>query len=554
MKNQQHQPHHTHPSRRKRKSESEANNASQSADVGSNDPMEAVLMLRAAAAAAASPARWRCFGEASLAGQGQPGVVRLGFARRSSGAVRARLGPARAHLSVEPRKDVTGADQVDDEEEDAGAVTLFVGLPADVVVSDGRAVNRPKAVSAALRALKLLGVDGVEMPVSWAIVQPGSGDLFEWAGYVAVAGMVRDAGLSLRVSLNTDGAALPRWVAAPDALFTDRSGHRREGCLSFAVDELPVLAGKSPLEAYEAFFRSFADVFEDFFGSTITDVTVSLGPNGELRYPSYPPGRCGSGVGEFQCYDKYMLARLKRHAESSGQPLWGLTGPHDGPRYDESPESSAFFREPGGSWKTEYGGFFLSWYTGELLGHGDRVLAAASRAFGGKPVELSAKVPLLHRSRPTEATAGLHGGYGPVAEMFARHACTVIASGVEDAAGSSPADELLVRIKDACSQHGARLAAESVPFAVAKDGARSTGAWAALLTAERTRPCQFTYQRMGAEFFSPAHWPQFVQFVRALECPEEVHEDDLPGAIDGGELLTVPSASEQGDAREVQTV
>ena len=79
---------------------------------------------------------------------------------------------------------------------------------------------------------------------------------------------------------------------------------------------------------------------------------MSLGPNGELRYPSYPPGSNGadgySGAGEFQCYDKYTLARLKRHAESSGQPLWGLSGPHDGPRYDESPESSAFFREPGG--------------------------------------------------------------------------------------------------------------------------------------------------------------------------------------------------------------
>ena len=161
---------------------------------------------------------------------------------------------------------------------------------------------------------------------------------------------------------------------------------------------------------------------------------MSLGPNGELRYPSYPPGSNGadgySGAGEFQCYDKYTLARLKRHAESSGQPLWGLSGPHDGPRYDESPESSAFFREPGGSWESAYGEFFLSWYAGELLAHGDRVLAAASRAFGGKPVELSARVPLLRGSRPAEAAAGLHGGYGPVAAMFAGRGCTVIACGV----------------------------------------------------------------------------------------------------------------------------
>jgi hypothetical protein len=48
-------------------------------------------------------------------------------------------------------------------------VRLFVGLPADAVVSDGRGVGRRRAVSAALRALKLLDVDGVELLVSWAV-------------------------------------------------------------------------------------------------------------------------------------------------------------------------------------------------------------------------------------------------------------------------------------------------------------------------------------------------------------------------------------------------
>jgi hypothetical protein len=295
----------------------------------------------------------------------------------------------------------------------------------------------------------------------------------------------------------------------------------------------------------------------------IQEVTVSLGPNGELRYPSYPPGSGGAddyvGVGEFQCYDKHMLARLKRHAESSGQPLWGLSGPHDGPRYDESPESSAFFREPGGSWKTAYGDFFLSWYAGELLAHGDRVLAAATRAFEGKPVQLSAKVPLLHGSCAADATAGYHGGYGPFIEMFSRHECTVVASGVDarrDGAGSSHAEELLSRIKDACAEHGTQLAAESAPLAMARDGDGSMGVWGALLSDERTKPCQFTYPRMGAEFFSQPHWPLFVQFVRALELPDEAHQDDLPAAIDDGERLTVPSSDSeaQGETREAQTV
>uniref|UniRef100_A0ACD5WXR2 Uncharacterized protein n=1 Tax=Avena sativa TaxID=4498 RepID=A0ACD5WXR2_AVESA len=581
--------------------------------------MEAMLMQQTAAAAAAGPARRRCIGETAALAGNRLGVVRLaGMARCANWGVRARPGLARAQLAAEQRTEVAGEELRDDDDE-TRAMRLFVGLPADVISTDGSKVNRPRAIRVGLRALKLLGVDGVELPVSWAIVQPGSDEQFEWTGYLAVADMVRDAGLSLRVSLLTHGhgatlpdtvadagtvtavadagnantesvsdhgttvpdtvadagttlldtvadaeadTTLPGWVADahaadPDILFTDRSENHRKECLSFAVDELPVLDGKSPIEAYEAFFRTFADAFQDFLGSTITDVTVSLGPDGELRYPSYPPGSDRgdgyAGAGEFQCYDKHMLARLKQHADSSGRPLWGLSGPHDAPRYDESPESSGFFREPWGSWQTDYGSFFLSWYGGELLAHGDRVLSAANRAFAGKQIELSAKVPFLRRrSRPAEATAGLHGGYGPVAEMFARHTCTLLVSGMKGAAAGSEAEELLAQIKDACTEHGARLAYENASLAVATDGAGTPCVWGGLLAADRTRPCHFTYQRMGAEFFSTEHWPLFVQFTRDVEFPEEADKDDLPTADEDGNRLPLSGRVAQGAEKEAQ--
>jgi len=57
----------------------------------------------------------------------------------------------------------------------------------------------------------------------------------------------------------------------------------------------------------------------------ITEVTVGMGPAGELRYPSYPEGDGRwrfPGVGEFQCYDAYMLADLKREADLVGEPEW----------------------------------------------------------------------------------------------------------------------------------------------------------------------------------------------------------------------------------------
>ena len=60
-------------------------------------------------------------------------------------------------------------------------------------------------------------------------------------------------------------------------------------------------------------------------GTVITEITIGMGPAGELRYPSYPEGDGRwrfPGVGEFQCYDKYMLASLRAAANAVGQPEW----------------------------------------------------------------------------------------------------------------------------------------------------------------------------------------------------------------------------------------
>jgi len=68
---------------------------------------------------------------------------------------------------------------------------------------------------------------------------------------------------------------------------------------------------------------NFSDCF--LLGSKLVEVTVGLGPAGELRYPAYPEGDGRwrfPGVGEFQCYDKYMLADLKQAADAVGRPEW----------------------------------------------------------------------------------------------------------------------------------------------------------------------------------------------------------------------------------------
>ncbi|RYR61549.1 hypothetical protein Ahy_A04g018725 [Arachis hypogaea] len=50
-------------------------------------------------------------------------------------------------------------------------VRLFVGLPLDAVSKDCNSLNHARAITAGLKALKLLGVEGVEFPVWWEIIE-----------------------------------------------------------------------------------------------------------------------------------------------------------------------------------------------------------------------------------------------------------------------------------------------------------------------------------------------------------------------------------------------
>lgn len=84
------------------------------------------------------------------------------------------------------------------------------------------------------------------------------------------------------------------------------------------------------------------------------------------------------GVGEYQCCDKYMLADLRAAACAAGHPEWGHGGPHDAGHYNSRSWDTGFFRSQGGNWQTEYGHFFLSWYSGLLVRHARRVLGAAA--------------------------------------------------------------------------------------------------------------------------------------------------------------------------------
>ncbi|KAJ9537246.1 hypothetical protein OSB04_029979 [Centaurea solstitialis] len=449
-------------------------------------------------------------------------------------------------------------------------VKIYVGLPMNSV-SDCNGINHSRAVAAGLKALKLLGVEGVELPIWWGVAEKEAMGKYEWSGYLTLVEMIQKAGLKLHVSLCFHGCKeesipLPKWVSEigesqPDIFFTDHSGKHYKDCLSFGVDDLPVFDGKTAMQVYEGFVESFRNSFSPFMGSTITGITIGMGPDGELRYPSnqdHSKNSVAPGAGEFQCYDQNMMNYLKQHAENLGNPLWGLSGPHDAPTYNQQPILNTFFKEAG-SWESPYGDFFLSWYSLQLTFHADKILSLAASTFSETPVTVSGKLPLIHswyksRSHPAEATAGFYNtinrdGYEEIAKIFSKNSCKMVLPGMDlldelqPAESFSSPEDLLADIRAACRNHGVEICGQNLNIAgtpksfeqIKKNLEGGNGI------------DLFIYQRMGAEFFSPKNFPLFSGFVRSLK-QLELDSDDL--AVNESEgAVFVP-----GKNRKLQTV
>lgn len=54
--------------------------------------------------------------------------------------------------------------------------------------------------------------------------------------------------------------------------------------LTLGVDHLPVLYTRSALQCYEDFIFNFVKNFGHSIGDLIQEISIGLGPSGELRY------------------------------------------------------------------------------------------------------------------------------------------------------------------------------------------------------------------------------------------------------------------------------
>lgn len=146
-----------------------------------------------------------------------------------------------------------------------------------------------------LRHLKAMGVTGLTVDVWWGLVQTAE-NTFDFSYYDHLFEKVQSAGLKIVPILATHSCGgnvgdnchiplpssvvekLPTYSEGMDGRFLSEGG-------SWSNESLGVWSDPAPL--YLPFYRAFRDHYASNYASSFAELIVSLGPAGELIYPSY---------------------------------------------------------------------------------------------------------------------------------------------------------------------------------------------------------------------------------------------------------------------------
>ncbi|KAK4437324.1 Beta-amylase [Sesamum alatum] len=344
---------------------------------------------------------------------------------------------------------------------------------------------------------------------------------------------------------------IPDWILAvgekdPDIFYTNRSGTRNKEYLSLGVDNLPLFQGRTAVEMYRDYMKSFRESMSDFFESgTIIDIEVGLGPAGELRYPSYPEtqGWKFPGIGEFQCYDKYLKQDFQAAAAKAGHAEWEL--PDDAGTYNDTPEKTGFFAT-NGTYLTEKGKFFLEWYSNKLIEHGDQILDEANQVFQGCKVRLAAKVSGIHwwytdDSHACELTSGYYNlkdrdGYRPLARMISRHygtlnfTCLEMRNSEQSADAKSAPEQLVQQVLSGGWTENIDVAGENALSRYDRAGYNQILLNVRPNGVGKNRPPKqkmagVTYLRLSDELLEPKNFRIFKLFVKKMHAHQDYCRD-----------------------------
>lgn len=417
-------------------------------------------------------------------------------------------------------------------------VEVYVMLPLDTLSSDGRHVKDPIGLNAMFDKMEEAKIDGFMVDMWWGLTEQHPRN-YTFEGYRELFNMARARTWKVQVvaSFHRCGGnigddcyiPLPAFVQDSGFWYTDAEGVQNHEYLSLFADDAIVVGGdRTPMNMYRDWMEAFSNAFGADLGPLITELMVGMGPCGELRYPSYPLDRWEfCGIGQFQAFDELAIIDLEREAYLVGHPEWSsppstaVAGD-----YNSFPSDTEFFSS---GYQTEYGKFFLNWYSGALKRHGQRLLAQANAVMAGR-VRVTAKVAGLHwwyntDSHAAEATAGYYNtnsrnAYLELAKVFAEEGasmdftCLEMRSIEQRSECSSNPEALVHQSIDAAAQAGITWGGENALENYGKPAFKQVLSYKPHLD-------QFTFLRLGPRLLQPAPFEKFTDMVDHFHQSEE---------------------------------
>lgn len=425
-------------------------------------------------------------------------------------------------------------------------VPVFVMLPLNALNSDNT-VNNPSQLSSWFKELKGAGVKGVMGDTWWGLTEPQPKQ-YNFTGYQALYTLVREAGLRMQAVMSfhscggnvgdTCNIPLPSWVLSVgdshDIFYEDAQGSKDTEYVSLFVDEESLFDGRTPLQIYSDYMTAYASAMSSFIADgTLAEVEVGMGPAGELRYPAYRPPWTFCGIGEFQASGSYALANLKAAATAAGHADWGNGPPDNAGNYNSHlPFTVGFWSDnvAQNNYQSAYGKFFLSWYSGQLIQHAQRVLPLAKAVFGPLNVPIAGKVAGIHwwyltPQHAAECTAGYYNtnnnnAYAEISKAFAAYdadfdfTCMEMTDNESGfAACKSGPVQLVQQAKAAAHQYDIDFSGENALNVYSTSSYQQIEYQA---TALGYLISEFTYLRLGPTLFQGNNFNVFATFVKSM--------------------------------------
>lgn len=290
-----------------------------------------------------------------------------------------------------------------------------------------------------LATVEAYGVDAVTVDVWWGKVEAAGDNQFNWSYYDQVFQAITSRGLDIVPIFSfhqcggnvgdTCNIPLPSWLwskyqgATLNGVSLDINGlkHKSEQG-TFSSETVQGWADPLVMNEYQAFTQAFVARYGTTYATRMQEINVSLGPAGELRYPSYNSHDSGTGYptrGALQAYSPLAVQSFQQWALAKYGTLAGINAAWGSSvttiSQVQPPSNAGFFFSAGDYRTTTYGKDLIDWYNKSLVDHGERmldtVLAALGTSFPG--AEIGYKIPGVHWSmtgptpRAAEVAAGL---------------------------------------------------------------------------------------------------------------------------------------------------